>query len=98
MGDVGETFQAYNESKRDHRNKVEPGRIGHALQKLVGLQDRGLITKVSGSHDQIVVLLGDKRIDFWPYTGWFCGRKPIGNIKGRGIANLIKEINKCVTK
>jgi hypothetical protein len=85
MGDVGEAFEAMNEHKRKERKEKEPRRFEYAqkeLDKLLG-HIRYIV-----HFDSIQIYVGKNRIDFWPFTGWFCGRKPIGKVKGRGINNL----------
>ena len=80
--------------RKERRASLEPGRKEYAFKQLEKIP--GVKSTIAGGGDQIVIEFSGKRIDFWPFTGWFCGRKPIGNIKGRGIANLIKEIKKCL--
>lgn len=95
MSDTGEVFRDFQEAKRQERAAKEPGRIGFAVSKLKVLGcdyhiERG---------DLIVIEIGCGRIDFWPFTGWFCGRKPLlGKIKGRGIRNLVREIKMIQSK
>ena len=91
--DDGSEFDVYKHARQDRRNELEPGRVKYALEQIDKLNVKSTIS-VGG--EQLVIEFNGKRIDFWPFTGWFCGRKPIGNIKGRGIANLIKEIKKCL--
>lgn len=87
MGDVGETFEAYQNSKREIRASKEPSRFEYAKKELDKL---GVENSKSG--DFIIVKVKSGRIDFYPFTGWFCGRKPLGNVKGRGIVNLIAQL------
>jgi len=89
MGDTGEAFEAMNEHKRKERAIKEPSRFEFAqkeLDKLLG----GIRYIVH--YDSMEIYVGKSRIDFWPFTGWFCGRKPLGKIKGRGINNLIIQL------
>lgn len=76
MGDVGEAFEAMNEHKRKERELKEPSRFEYAKKELDKL---GVSNSKSG--DFIIVKVKSGRIDFYPFTGWFCGRKPLGNIK-----------------
>lgn len=85
MGDTGEAFKAFNEIKREERTKKEPQRFEYAMNKLRWL---GIPRENLG--DRIIVHLPKGQITFWPYTGWFCGQKPYGKIKGRGIEKLLK--------
>lgn len=87
MGDVGEAFEAMNEHKGKERELKEPSRFEYAKQELDKL---GVSNTKNG--DFIIVKVKSGRIDFYPFTGWFCGRKPLGNIKGRGIVNLIASL------
>lgn len=92
--DEGSEFDVYKHARQERRKSLTPKRFQHAinqLNKLEGIRYQALSDKII-IHTNI-----HHQIDFWPFTGWFCGRKPIGNIKGRGIANLIKEIKKCQT-
>lgn len=91
MGDTGEAFEAMNEHKRKERLRIEPSRMEYAkkeLDKLLG-KIRYIV-----HFDSFEIYVGKNRIDFWPYTGWFCGRRPLGHIKGRGIDKLIKQLEK----
>lgn len=94
--DEGSEFDVYKHARQERRNNLEPGRKKYAFYQLGRIE--GVKATEAGGGDQIVIEFDGKRIDFWPFTGWFCGRKPIGHIKGRGIANLIKEIKKCLPK
>lgn len=89
MGDMGDDFKAFNEMKREERAATEPKRVDFALKELAKI-------KATFSHfenSDIINIHTDKgQIDFWPYTGWFSGRRPIGKIRGRGINNLIKSL------
>lgn len=87
MGDVGETFEAYNEHKRKEREKKEPSRFAYAIEHL---RREGFFFECT--YQNITVRVKGGKIVFWPYTGWFCGHKPYGNIKGRGIDHLIRAL------
>lgn len=89
MGDVGEAFEAFDEDKRRQRAKIEPKRIEFAMKQFDKIGVRYLY-----DFDKLEIFIENGQIDFWPFTGWFCGRKPIGNVKGRGIKKLILEISK----
>ncbi len=94
MGDVGETLQVYEEIKREERAKKEPSRFKFATDQL----DKRLgNVRYIAHYDSLEVYIGKNRIDFWPYTGWYCGRKPIGNVKGRGVSGLIKAIDYLIS-
>lgn len=87
MGETGEAFKALNELKQERIAKEQPKRIEYALSQL----DRiGMKYKVQ--EPEIIIKMPKGTITFWAYTGWFCGQKPYGKIKGRGIVNLIKEL------
>ena len=87
MGDTGEAFEAFNDFKKEERSKKEPYRFEFAICQLKKLD-------VSYVVHSDLINIGTKlgQVDFYPFTGWFCGRKPIGNIKGRGINNLIAAL------
>lgn len=90
MSDMGEIFDAMKELKAQQRAKLEPKR--ESLAKM-------LLTEIGASHisdgEKITIHLKQGTIIFWPYSGWFCGKRPLGKVKGRGVATLIKEIVKC---
>lgn len=92
MGDTGDDFKAFNEMKQYERARREPQRVKYAKYCLTGLCD------FRQDGDVIVIEIGCGRIDFWPYTGWYCGRKPLlGKIKGRGIKNLVREVKEVLS-
>ena len=87
MGDTGEAFKLFNEYKAKKRAIEQPKRLLFAKQQL----DKNKICfRVDG--DLIKIFLENGFIEFWPYSGWFCGRNPYGRIKGRGIEKLLKAI------
>lgn len=88
MGDTGEVFKAFNEYKREQRAREEPSRLKYAIDQL-----NKLSISYIRAEDVIFICAINGQIDFWPFTGWFCGRKPLGNIKGRGIKNLLKILS-----
>ena len=89
LGSEINEYEMMEQERRDRREGLEPSRIQYAMKKLGELNVKKSI--VAGG-DQICIEFSGNRVDFWPYTGWFCGRKPIGNIKGRGIAKLIGHL------
>ena len=94
MGDTGDDFKLFNEIKAEERARKEPGRFDYAQKELIKL---GCDIRTVGGI--LVIEVGCGRIDFWPYSGWFCGRKPLlGKVKGRGIKNLLEEIRKVCGK
>lgn len=88
-GDEGNDFDVYKHARQERRTGLEPKRIEYAIKELNKVQG---VRYLVGIQTIIIHVNIHHQIDFWPYTGWFCGRKPIGHIKGRGIANLIKGI------
>ena len=88
MGDTGEAFEAFNDFKREERAKKEPNRFKYAWDKLNHME----LTLSGLGTEKIEIYLKEAKIDFWVYTGWFCGRKPLGYIKGRGLNNLLTAI------
>lgn len=91
MGDMGEAFKAYNEHKKDLRQRREPDRIDYAAKKLSAYA-------LDIQSDRIVINLAQGTITFFPYTGWFCGQRPYGLIKGRGINNLLNALRSNKTR
>ena len=89
MGDMAEDFKAFKAHKDEVRSSVEPSRVDYARKRLSELKN----VSVSNT-DGVVLLIKTEfgNVQFWPYTGWFCGMKPIGSIKGRGISNLLKQL------
>jgi len=86
----------YKEASRQKRQELEPKRFEYAKKQLFG-HEFDIVEDIRIGGDKIeIYLTKNRQIDFWPYTGWFCGRKPIGKVKGRGIENLIKEL-KCLS-
>lgn len=99
--DEGSEFDVYKHARAERRQSLEPSRTEYAVQQLekLGFKEGQTVYQYIHVDGQAMKIMTNKgTIDFWPFTGWFCGRKPIGNIKGRGIANLIKEIKKCLSK
>lgn len=97
MSDMADDFKALQEINREQRMATEPKRVEYAIKKLqeigfnVGETQFCYIQK----DDQLLVIKTHVgQIDFWPYSGWFCGRQPLGKIKGRGIKNLIDALVK----
>lgn len=87
MGDMAEIYKEYNKAKKEERHRKEDQRFEYALKML----NKYFVT-LNG--DNLKVKLQHGTITFYPYTGWFCGQKPYGKIKGRGIHNFIKELEK----
>lgn len=95
--DEGSDFEVYKHARAERRASLEPQRFEYAKKQLFGHEFDCIEDVRIGSDKMEIYLTKDRRIDFWPFTGWFCGRKPIGHIKGRGIANLIKEIKRVAS-
>ena len=89
MSDMGDDFKAMKEHNREIRDKVEPKRLAYACDKLKDY-------KYSPGGDCLHIHLPNGVVTFWPFTGWFQGRKPYGRIKGWGIANLLKNLKEAV--
>jgi hypothetical protein len=85
MSDLSELYQTIKEHKKGVREKEEPNRFGYARDQL-----KGFVLKETSN--AIVVTLPQGTVTFYPYTGWFQGQKPHGNVKGRGIRNLMKHL------
>ena len=87
MGDTADAFKAFKEYKASIRMKEQPKRIAYALDMLAGIH-----AEIEDKGDMLLIHLDNGVVQFWPYTGWFCGKRPLGNIKGRGINNLKEQI------
>jgi len=72
-----------NDDFKEMRREVEDKRMIYAERQLSGFHIR---RKSSAFH--IYTTHGE--IVFWPYTGWYQGKKPLGRVKGRGIKKLLK--------
>jgi hypothetical protein len=92
MGDVGEAFEAMNEYKLKERAIKEPNRFKYAWDKLSSLN----LTLGGKGEQEITIYLGKGNITLWVFTGWFCGNRPYGKIKGRGIENLLRQIKSII--
>ncbi len=92
MGDTGEAFEAFNDFKREERAKKEPNRFKYAWDKLSALN----LTLGGSGEQEITIYLEKANITLWVYTGYFCGRRPYGKIKGRGIDNLLRKIKAII--
>lgn len=84
---MGDAFKAYKKVKTEERSIKEPQRMRYAANEISKVW-----TKYHINGDKIIIRLPLGTITFYPFTGWFCGQKPYGKIKGRGIKNLMKEI------
>lgn len=89
MGDTGETFKEMKKLSMEKRLHLEGGRFDYAIRVL-----KELSVDFREEYGRIIIHTKKGIINFWPYTGWFCGQKPIGGIKGRGIKSLEIEISK----
>jgi len=76
--------------KQEFRSHEEPRRIKYALEQL---SKENYSVKIMGN-SRLDIILRQGMISIWPFSGWFVGRKPLGKIKGRGIAKLMKELEK----
>jgi len=95
MGDMAEQFRYYDKVMREKRAAEEPRRFEHAISELTKLK---CVVIRNDANSCLTVRFGNKQIDFWPYKGWFVGRKPFGQIRGRGIKLLVEVIKKCQSK
>ena len=85
MGDTGDDFKAFKEHNKKIRMMKEPARLAYACDQLKDY-------RCSPGGDCLHIHLPRGIVTLWPFTGWFQGRKPYGQIRGRGIINLIKEL------
>lgn len=85
LDDIGAVFKhmgALGKEKR-HDNLVNS-------TELLRQNDIDVISKNDGFH--LIVSCGDKKVDFWPSTGFFIFRN--GGKKGRGVFKLMRELKK----
>ncbi|MGE3608045.1 MAG: hypothetical protein AB7I27_00555 [Bacteriovoracaceae bacterium] len=79
MTDIGETFKAYREERKEKR-------ASNHFRSVDILEEMGVhYTRLSYSHYRI------NDYDFWPSTGLFIHVKT--KKRGRGIRNLLKLVN-----
>ncbi len=83
MGDMGDDFRFMREQKRKHRDDIILSRIDF-VTKLLRDNDHTV------DHAESGCITVDGYIKFWVYTGWYSGK---GIAPGRGVHNLIKELN-----
>jgi len=76
------------DDKQEFRSHEEPRRTKYALEQLKSYKVRQM------GASRIDIYLPQGKISLYPFTGWFVGLKPLGKIKGRGIHELIKELEK----
>lgn len=88
MGDMGDTFRAMKEHNQQEREKKSIPRLEYAMKNLSEYN-----YKTEGC-DKIIIFLDKGTITFYPYTGWFQGQKPFGKVRGRGIQNLLIELER----
>lgn len=82
---MSETHEIYVAFKKEQRRKKEPKRMLYAIDRL---SQKGFTPVVHGSY--IEFEYKGSIVRFFPYTGWATGK----TIKdGRGINNLIKQLN-----
>lgn len=96
MSDMADDFKALQEFNHEQRMATEPKRITYAIQQLekIGFKLGATVMCYINDGQCIIIKTHVGQIDFWPYSGWFCGRQPLGKIKGRGIKNLISALVK----
>ena len=87
MGDIGEAFKAFREMKAEQRSLEEPKRVKYALEQLAGIS-----AEIEDTGDMLLIHTNKGDIQFWPFTGWFCGEHPLEHLKGRGIKTLKEQL------
>lgn len=92
---MSEDYEDMVAEKEEYRSHEEPRRIKYAIGELMDNRDRLNILKVEQmGASRLDIYLKQGIISLFPFTGWFAGRNPFGKIKGRGIVELIKELEK----
>ena len=84
---MSELHEAFADLRKQNRAEKEPKRLAYACDQLHKY-------RYSPGGDCLHIHINGSIITFWPFTGWFAGRKPYGKVKGRGIHNLLKELEK----
>lgn len=83
MGDVGDTFRALNDARRDKRwANVD------AAEHILKSKSIDFEVKNMGVH--FIVRHNGYTVDFWPSTGKWIFRK--ADKKGRGIHNMLRGL------
>ena len=73
---------------QQRQDELEPRRIETTRNKLIELGHN--VTEVNDKN--IVFIANGVTVIFWPYSGWFSGKKPVGS--GRGFGKLLKALTK----
>jgi len=71
------------------QSELEPKRIKSCLAKLHSL---GYENVEQSDCELLIRLDNGNNIKFFPYSGWYSGKKPIGS--GRGFNNLLKALKR----
>lgn len=70
-----------------NKNAIAHDRMEYCLQKLVETPG---VSKIEHNNKRIDFLFNGNKIQMFPYTGWHTGK---GIVDGRGINNLLKQLN-----
>lgn len=68
------------------QKSLEPKRYQSTMEKIKEMGHQ--VEPVNDTRYDII--FKNIRIQFFPYSGWFSGKKPIGS--GRGFKNLLKKL------
>ena len=71
------------------QSDLEPKRMKYCFDSLM---EMGHLVSVKDNTTLIIETKSGIIIQFYPYSGWFSGKKPIG--QGRGFKNLLKALKK----
>jgi hypothetical protein len=72
---------------QDRQNRLEPQRMESTRKKLVSLGCK--VTMAYDGKAWDVTFPDGRFVRFWPYSGWFSGKK---GLQGRGFAKLLDAI------
>lgn len=72
----------------EKQNRLEPERMAYARERLTTLTE---VDITETTDKRIVFTFKNKKVTFYPYSGWFSGKsvKP-----GRGIDYLLQQLKK----
>jgi len=72
---------------QDRERRLEPQRIAETKKTLMDMGYEIVDEQYKNYH---IVLKNGSKVMFWPYSGWFAGKKPIKS--GRGFKTLLKRL------
>lgn len=92
-----EDFLALKEHLRERRDKKQESRKEYFLEQWNATFTPEVpveIKEYDDGYECFIINVRGQEVRFFPYTGWFQGKKNFGN--GRGIKNFFKRMEKCL--